>query len=53
MTPQDLFWNSWFGLSMIGVAVLATLIAAVLTIAFLRRRLRVTVAWIPPTKIGT
>lgn len=52
MSPQDAFWNSWLGISIGAVEVLAILVVACVAIAFLKRRLRITVAWQPPTKSG-
>jgi hypothetical protein len=52
MTPQEAFWNSWFGLSVGGTAILTTLIVASFAIAYFRRRLRIRVAWNRPTNSG-
>ena len=52
MSPQEAFWNSWFGISIIGLEVLTFLIVASVAIAFIRRQLRITIDWNLPTQIG-
>ena len=43
MTPQEAFWNSWFGMSLIGIVSVAALSIGLLLYSFLKPRLRVSV----------
>ena len=48
MTPQEAFWNSWFGMSLIGIVGVAALAIGFLLYSFMRPRLRVSVDWTSP-----
>ena len=45
MTSQEAFWNSWFGMSLIGVVSVVALSIGFLLYSFLKPRLRVSLDW--------
>lgn len=38
MTPQEAFWNSWFGISLLGMTVATLLLTGSLVCLYVRRR---------------